>query len=201
MKGDDANIIYIVQNTNGLWINGSDATNIISDTITSISELSNLQIGSVEGSSRFAGTILELRCIKLTDLVDTYSTSGLSSTELEEISNNGLDKSKYLKIYKENTNTAADNESTSANAINIAFDMGNENNLATANSLLYALPVSYEYLTNLSINSSIDILLANPHINNGYILGHLNNKTIGYSNDQVSTTAGYGFDSIYTIDD
>ena len=201
MKGDDANIIYIVQNTNGLWINGSDATNIISDTITSISELSNLQIGSVEGTSRFAGTILELRRIKLTDLVDTYSTSGLSSTELEEISNNGLDKSKYLKIYKEITNTAADNESTSANAINIAFDMGNENNLATANSLLYALPVSYEYLTNLSINSSIDILLANPHINNGYILGHLNNKTIGYSNDQVSTTAGYGFDSIYTIDD
>lgn len=198
LKGDNNDTIYIAQNANGLWINGYDASTFTNQygSFSVIQSLTNVYIGSQEGYGRFNGTILELRKIQLSDLADDYST-GLSATELEEISNNGFDKTKYLKTFVESNN---DSEISEESSINIAYLMDDELSLSAVADL-YAAPISYEYLSNLSINSTIDILLANPHINNGYILGHLNNKTVGYSNDQVSTNIGSGFDSISVMDD
>lgn len=195
LKGENNDIIYIVQNNNGLWINGTDATkiSITSGAFDTIQSLTTVQIGSYEGEGRFDGTILEMRKIMLENLADDYSETGLTATELEEISNNGLDMSKYLqssliKSVSSNTYNAA-NISRISNA-----------NIISVKPTLSADVISYNQLNKLEINSSIDVLLVNPHHDNGYILGYSNN-TIGYSDNMVVKNAGTGFNNVKDVNE
>lgn len=180
--GQELDTIYLVQNANGLWINGTEATSITtsSGSFATIQKLSTVQIGSCEGSTRFSGTIKQLRRIKTTDLATAYQSTGLTSTELEDISTNGLDLSKYLAAY----------EASTASVRSIA----KEDETETASA------VTAEYLQNLSEGATVQVLLANPHVSNGYILGHTT-STVGYSNFAISTTSGSGFDNVSSMDE
>ena len=193
--GQELDTIYLVQNANGLWINGTEATSICakSGSFATIQALTTVQIGSLEGSTRFSGTIKQLRRIKTADLATAYQSTGLTSTELEDISNNGLDLSKYLAIYENSADdeTSAPNEISTASLMSITMDEIDEET---------ASAITAEYLQNLSAGASIQILLANPHINNGYILGH-STDTVGYSNFAISTTSGSGFENVSSMDE
>lgn len=169
--GQELDTIYIVMNSNGLWINGTNATKYAKTTtsFSSIMALSSLQIGSLEGNARFSGIIKSIRRLKTTDLATTYQSTGLTATELEDISNNGLDTTKYLALYE-----------TSAAAKSVSEETNEE-----------AFIVTEEYLSNLEVGTTVPLLLVNPQKNNGYILGY-NIATLGYSKSTLNNAKGFG---------
>lgn len=169
--GQELDTVYLVQNANGLWINGTEATSITtsSGSFATIQKLTTVQIGSQEGSTHFSGTIKQLRRIKTTDLATAYQTTGLTSTELEDISNNGLDLAKYLAAYE---------STTASETVSKAIDEAE------------AFAVTSEYLEGLQEGSEIPVVLVNPHKSNGYIFGY-NTTTVGYSNYAINQAVGF----------
>ena len=168
--GHELDTIYIVMNSNGLWINGTNATKYAKTTtsFSSIMALSSLQMGSLEGNARFSGTIKSIRRLKTTDLATAYQSTGLTATELEDISNNGLDTTKYLALYETSAATKSVSEETNEEAF----------------------IVTEEYLSNLKVGATVPLLLVNPQKNNGYILGY-NIATLGYSKSTLNNAKGF----------
>ena len=172
LVGENSDRIIIAQNSNGLWINGVNASaiTVTEGSFATIQALTSVYIGSMEGSSHFNGTLVQLRAIKLTDLNSTYATNGLSAEDLEDISINGFDFEKYLAIY-ENAEEAA---------------------LLLEDEGFSVSPLTLSDIESVADGESIKVLLANPNVSNGYVFGYTT-ATAGYSNGSVSLDSASGF--------
>ena len=158
----DKNLLRIAQGPNGLWINGNKVSSItgIRSEFSTIQNLSTVQIGSLEGANRFIGTVNEIRIIPKSSLADDYSTNGLSSDDLRDLSLNGMNKYRYLAAW---SNQTPSNELTNEDASE------------------FTVPMTLSDLAGISVGDSINVVIANPHISNGYVIGYENGATTGLS--------------------
>lgn len=163
LVGDDNNLIRIVQNKNGIYVNGVNATLIqktkSQDVFDSIQALTKVYIGTLEGTTGFDGTINEIRILDNTDFVSTYK-DGLTEELLLDISLNGFNKYVYMNSWNATMNSLSQ---------------------VYASDNTYSTILTSGYLTGMQVNTSINVMLVNSHKDNGYILGY-NNETLGYSN-------------------
>ena len=162
MLGDNNNIIRIAQGPTGIWINGVNCTKLAknSTNYSNLQQLTNVQIGSLEGANRFYGIIKEIRIIPQTSLAAAYKENGLTDAELEDLSINGMDKNKYIGAYESSGEE----------------DSKTEQEMDSSN---YSMPMTLSSLTAIATGESINGIIVNPHVDNGYILGYENGTTIG----------------------
>lgn len=174
LVGDNKNLVRIIQNSKGIYINGVNSTLINKNksqvTFDTIQNLTRVYIGSLEGTTGFDGVVKEIRVFNDSDLVDDYTNTGLTEELMKTISTDGFDKYTYLKIWK-----------SSMDSLVGTLDMSHENSQL----------LKYGYLKSMSIGNSVQVMFVNPHKDNGYILGY-NGSTIGYST---------GFTDMYDIQD
>ena len=162
MLGDNNNIIRIAQGPTGIWINGVNCTKLANNSTnySNLQKITNVQIGSLEGANRFYGVVKEIRIISQTSLATAYKENGLTDVELEDLSINGMDKYKYIGAYESSgeENSKTEQEMDSSN---------------------YSMPMTLSSLTAIATGESINGIIVNPHVDNGYILGYENGTTVG----------------------
>lgn len=165
MLGENNNIIRIAQGPTGIWINGVNCTGQANNgaaSYSNIQSITNICVGSLEGANRFYGVVKEIRIIPQSSLAAVYKDTGLTDTELEDLSLNGMDKYKYIGAYEstgEDTKTEQELDSTD-----------------------YSMPMTLSSLSAVATGESINGIIVNPHVNNGYILGYNNGTSVGDNN-------------------